>query len=102
MFVVRPFGVGTEDGLIRVRQGVGLLADENLQGGVCSIKVPARAPAGSKDEELTEGDVIALADLPTCRPPASGWAIFHQEGLVVLLFQDPIDVVPFEECVFPL
>ena len=80
------FGVATEDALIRVRHGVGLLADESLQGGEGSVKVPARAPAGSKDEELTEGDVIALADLPTCRPPASGWAIFHQEDLVALLF----------------
>ena len=102
MFEVRPFGVGTEDGLRRVRRGVGLLVDEDLEGGERSIKVPARAPAGSKDEELTEGDVIALADLPTCRPPASGWAIFHQEGLVVLRRQDPPHVPPFEECVFPL
>ena len=96
------FGVGTEDGAFRVRQGVGLLADENRQRRVCSIKVPARAPFASKDEELTEGDVIALADFPTFRPPASGWAIFDQEGLVVLRFQDIIDVVPFEEGVFPL
>ena len=75
--------------------------DEDLEGGERSIKVPARAPAGPKDEELTESDVIAQADFPTFRPPANGWAIFDQEGLVVLRRQDIIDVVPFEEGVFP-
>ena len=67
---------------MRVRQGVGLLVDEDLEGGERSIKVPARAPAGSKDEELTEGDVIALADEPTCRLPTSGRGFFHQHRFV--------------------
>ena len=53
MFVLRPFGVGTKDGIIRVGDGVVLLVDEDLQVGKCSIEVPARALVGSMVEELT-------------------------------------------------
>ena len=42
-----------------------------------------------KDDELAQGDVIAVADEPTRRPPASGWASFHQLRFVVLLVHDP-------------
>ena len=71
-----PLGVRRADGLLRARHGVDLLADENLQGGVCStIGVPARAPLGSQHEELAQG--MALAEEPTWRLPASGWAVIH-------------------------
>ena len=47
--------------------------DANIQGLVYSTEGPARAPAGSRYEELAQGDVLALADEPTCKLPASGW-----------------------------
>ena len=76
--MLSPLGVRQADGLLRARHGVDLLADEDLQGGVCStIGVPARAPVGSQHEELAQGDVMALADELTWRLPASGWAVFH-------------------------
>ena len=31
---------------------------------------------GAQDEELAQGDALALADERTWRLPASGWAIF--------------------------
>ena len=71
-----PLGVRRADGLLRARHGVDLLADENLQGGVClTIGVPARAPLGSQHEELAQG--MALAEEPTWKLPASGWAVIH-------------------------
>ena len=60
-----PLGVLPDDGFLCAGHGVGLPVDEDLQGPVCSIQVPARAHAGSKGEELAQGDVIALADEPT-------------------------------------
>ena len=75
--MLAPLGVRQADGLLRARHGVDLLADEEIQGRIYSIEVPARAPVGSQDEELAQGDVMALADEPTWRLPASGWAIFH-------------------------
>ena len=68
-----PLGVLQGDGSLRARHGVLLFADEDIPGLVYSIEGPSRAPAGSKDEELAHGDVLALADEPTCRLPASGW-----------------------------
>ena len=71
-----PLGVRQADGLLRARHD---LADEDIQGRVCSIQVPAcsaRAPVGSPDEELAQGDALALADERTWRLPASGWAVF--------------------------
>ena len=53
MFELHPFGVGTKVGILRVGEGVGLLVDEDLQGGKRPIEVPARAPFGSIGEELT-------------------------------------------------
>jgi hypothetical protein len=47
-----------------------LFTDEDIPG---FIEGAARATAGSKDEELAHDDVLALADEPTCRLPASGW-----------------------------
>ena len=64
-----PLGVLPGGGALRARHGVLLLADEDIQGPVYSIQGPARAPAGSIAEELAQGDVIALADEPTCRLP---------------------------------
>ena len=75
--MLSPLGVRQADGLLRARHGVDLLADEEIQGRIYSIEVPARAPVGSQDEELAQGDVMALADEPTWRLPASGWAVFH-------------------------
>ena len=49
--------------------------------GAC-VEGAARATAGSKDEELAHGDVLALADEATCRLPASGWGFFHQQRFV--------------------
>ena len=69
-----PLGVRQADGLLRARHD---LADEDIQGRVCSIQVPARAPVGPQDEELAQGDALALADERTWRLPASGWAAFH-------------------------
>ena len=46
------------------------------------IEGAARATAGSKDEELAHGDVLALPDEPTCRLPASGWGFFLQHRFV--------------------
>ena len=69
-----PLGVRQADGLLRSRHD---LADENIQGRVCSIQVPARAPVDSRGGELAQGDAMALADERTWRLPASGWAIFH-------------------------
>ena len=70
-----PLGVRQADGLLRARHD---LADEDIQGRVCSIQVPARAPVGSQDEELAQGDALALADERTWRLPASSWAAFHK------------------------
>ena len=71
-----PLGFRRADGLLRARHGMDLLADENLQGGVCStIGVPARAPLGSQHEELAQG--MALAEEPTWRLPASDGAVIH-------------------------
>ena len=75
--MLSPLGVRQADGLLRARHGVDLLADEEIQGRIYSIEVPARAPVGSQDEELAQGDVMALADELTWRLPASGWAVFH-------------------------
>ena len=75
--MLSPLGVRQADGLLRARHGVDLLADEEIQGRIYSIQVPATALVGSQDEELAQGDVMALADEPTWRLPASGWAIFH-------------------------
>ena len=75
--MLSPLGVRQADGLLRARHGVDLLADEEIQGRIYSIEVPARAPVGSQDEELAQGDVMALADEPRWRLPASGWAVFH-------------------------
>ena len=69
-----PLGVRQADGLLRARHD---LADEDIQGRVCSIQVPARAPVDSRGGELAQGDALALADERTWRLPASGWAIFH-------------------------
>ena len=77
-----PLGVLQGDGALRARHGVLLFADEYIRGLVYSIEGPARAPAGSKDEELAHDDVLALADEPTCRLPASGWGFFHQQRFV--------------------
>ena len=49
--------------------------------GAC-VEGAARATAGSKDEELAHGDVLALPDEPTCRLPASGWGFFLQHRFV--------------------
>ena len=72
-----PLGVPQADGLLRARHDI---ADEDIQGRVCSIRVPAcsaRAPVGSPDEVLAQGGALALADERTWRLPASGWAVFH-------------------------
>ena len=69
-----PLGVRQADGLLRTRHD---LADEDIQGRVCSIQVPARAPVDSRGGELAQGDALALADERTWRLPASGWAAFH-------------------------
>ena len=87
--MLAPLGVRQADGLLRARHGVDLLAGEEIQGRIYSIQVPARAPVGSQDEELAQGDVMALADEPTWRLPASGWAIFHQEGFHWLFGSGP-------------
>ena len=50
MFVPHPWGVGTKSGIIRVRDGVALLVDEDLQGQKNPIEVPARTPPGPIDE----------------------------------------------------
>ena len=68
-----PLGVRQADGLLRARHD---LADEDIQGRVCSIQVPTRAPVGPQDEELAQGDALALADERTWRLPGSGWAVF--------------------------
>ena len=65
-----PLGVLQGDGSLRARHGMMLFADEDIPG---FIEGAARATAGSKDEELAHDDVLALADEPTCRLPASGW-----------------------------
>ena len=75
--MLAPLGVRQADGLLRARHGVDLLADEEIQGRVYSIQVPARGPVGSQEEELALGDVMALLDEPTWKLPASGWAVFH-------------------------
>ena len=75
--MLAPLGVRPADGLLRARHGVDLLADEEIQGRIYSIQVRARAPVGSQHEELAQGDVMALADEPKWRLPASGWAVFH-------------------------
>ena len=63
------FRLGTKDGRLRVRHGVGLLVDEDVEGVIRSIQVPARARWGSMEEELTQDDGIARADEPTSSLP---------------------------------
>ena len=78
-----------------------LLADEDVRARVGPIQGPTRAPVGSKDEELSQRDAIARADLPTCRLPASGLDFSHQERLVLFLLHDPVHVLLCEKCIFP-
>ena len=75
-----PLGVLQDDGALRARHGVLLFAEANIQGLVLSIEGPARAPAGSRDEELAHGDVLALANEPTCKLPANGWDFSQVAG----------------------
>ena len=69
-----PLGVRQADGLLRARHD---LADEDIQGRVCSIQVPTKASVCPQDAELFQGDALALADERTWRLPASGWAVFE-------------------------
>ena len=101
MFEVRPLRVGTKVALWRVGDGVGFFVDEDVEVGKCLVEVPARALFGCMGEELIKGNAITLADVPTGRPPASGWAVFHQEGFVAFFLQDPPHIFPWEVSLFP-
>ena len=53
-FGIRPFGVLTEGGRSLVRQRVGFLMDEDLEGCICSMKIPARARQGLRRNSLPQ------------------------------------------------